>query len=421
MAGGPDCKIAIEEGVFDLGSSAPLNLGPVLRRDGFSVANTMVWDSGQDLEPSSFPGAANPEASLEANSSIQLWDLDRGLRIPFFAELDAYPDLAPEERVLLIRPLQSMGFSTHIGVVVTDQLLRVDGLSALPPEQFANVRDGSGGDAIDIRVQAHYRGLINRLEELGVLRDSMVLAWDFRTGSKDNITAPLDRIVETMRDALPLGEGVSPVVEFSQVEDSLDGGTPTGSLWREVRGSLRLPHFLWDEGTEKNPTESDHDHGWFSLDADGLPIVRADAPAYFTLTVPESLQGAPAGSAPVVIFGHGIFANPQRYLAAAGDTNSTMELCDRLKAICVGTEWRGLTLRDSPDALRAAMDLSRFPLVTDKLHQGVANQLAMARLMRSTFTDSSFLQANDGSGSLVDPERIYYFGISLGGIEGATF
>jgi len=123
----------------------------------------------------------------------------------------------------------------------------------------------------------------------------------------------------------------------------------------------------------------------------------------------------------VVIFGHGIFANPQRYLAAAGDTNSTMELCDRLKAICVGTEWRGLTLRDSPDALRAAMDLSRFPLVTDKLHQGVANQLAMARLMRSTFTDSSFLQANDGSGSLVDPERIYYFGISLGGIEGATF
>jgi hypothetical protein len=421
MSGGADCRILIEQGLLDLGSSGELNLSPVLRRDGFSVANTVVWDSGQALDPDAFPGVANAGTSLDPGGAIQLWDLDAGVRLPFFAELDAYPDLADDERVLLIRPLAAMGFERRIGVVLTDELVLLDGTPATSPEDFRLIRDSKLGSGLDPRLIAHYDDLLDRFESLGLGRDRVTFAWDFRTGSKDNILAPLSRVVDAMREALPLSAAFVPEVEFSQILDSSAGDSPTGNLWREVRGALSLPHFLWDYSGEDEPSESDHDHGWFVLDEGGLPVERAMAPAYFTLVVPGSLTQASAGSAPVIIFGHGIFSNPQRYLAAAGDPNSTMALCDRLGAICIGTEWRGLTLRDTPDALRAAMDLSRFPLVTDKLHQGVANQLAMARLMKSDFVNSSFLQAADGSGSLVDPERMYYFGISLGGIEGATF
>lgn len=421
MSGGADCRLAFDSETLDLGQSRTLDLGPVNRRDGFSVANALVWDSKQALLASSFPGVRQEAASLAPGAAIQLWDLDAGVRLPFFAELDAYPELADDERVLLIRPLQSLGFGRQIGVVITEDVEVVGGTPASAPVAFAAIRDDGQSSEIDPRVVAHYRELLDRLEALGVSRDEVVFSWDFRTGTHDNVVAPLDRIVDAMRLAIPASPDHSPNITLSQVQDSDEGGAPTGDLWREVRGALLLPHFLWDDGGEADPSDSDHDHGWFSLDAEGLPLERADGAAYFTLVVPDSLREAPAGSAPVVIFGHGIFSSPQRYLAAGGDPNSTMELCDRLGAICIGTEWRGLTLRDSPDALRAAMDLSRFPLVTDKLHQGVANQLAMARLMRTDFLQSEFLQSADDAGSLVDPSRIYYFGISLGGIEGGTF
>jgi hypothetical protein len=421
MSGGSDCRILFDPDLLDLGDSEPLDLRPILRRDGFSVANTMVWDSGQAIQASSFPGVGSVSASLDPAASIQVWDLDAGLRLPFFAELDAYPELEDDQRVLLIRPLESLGFGRHIGVVITEDLLLQDGSAALSPPDFVGIRDGRPGSDLDSGVVAHYTDLLERIQELGIQKDEVTFAWDFRTGTKDNIVAPLARVIEGMRQSLPLSAQHSPNVTFSQILDTDDGGSPTGDLWREVRGSVMLPHFLWDDANEADPDESDHDHGWFSLDEQALPVERADAPSYFTLIVPESLRNSPAGTAPVVIFGHGIFASPQLYLAAAGDPHSTMELCSRLGAICIGTEWRGLTLRDSPDALRAAMDLSRFPLVTDKLHQGVANQLAMARLMRTDFVHSDFLAAADGGGSLVDPERIVYFGISLGGIEGATF
>ena len=420
MAGGEECRIQIDADTLDLGSSSELDRSALLRRDGFSPANTLVWDSKQAIDATTFPGVDAFSQSLSEDSGIQLWDLDAGTRVPFFAELDAYPDLEPEERVLLIRPLTSFGFDRHIAAVVTNAVHTTAGQPLQAPHDFQIVRDSVRDSDLEPPVVAHYNGLLGKLETLGVQRDSVVFAWDFRTGSKANIVAPLERVVESMRATLPLDRETVPEVEISNSLDSDGGDAVSAGLWREIRGSVALPHFLWDMDGDPTASATDHDHGWFSLDEEGLPVARDSAPAYFTAIVPESLKDADPGTAPVIVFGHGIFSSPQRYLSAASDPESTIELCNRLQAICLGTEWRGLTLRDSPDALRAAMDLSRFPLVTDKLHQGVANQLAMARIMRTSFVESEFFEARGDGGSLVDPTRIYYFGISLGGIQGAT-
>ena len=122
----------------------------------------------------------------------------------------------------------------------------------------------------------------------------------------------------------------------------------------------------------------------------------------------------------MIIFGHGLFSAPQEYLSAGGDPSKVIALCNSMEAVCIGGEWRGLTERDRSDALRAATDVSRFPLLTDKLIQGLSNQLALARLVESDFIDEPYLQAT-GGGSLINRDRIYYYGISLGGIEGAAF
>jgi hypothetical protein len=182
---------------------------------------------------------------------------------------------------------------------------------------------------------------------------------------------------------------------------------------------VRLTHWLWQEDGDDSASDDEHDAGFFRLDERGLPIARGIDDAFFTAVLPDSLRGAEAGTVPVLIFGHGIFANPNYYIASSDDGNGVVDLCGQLGAVCIGGEWRGLTTRDVADALRVANDLGRFPLITDKMVQGVSNQMALARLLRTAFVDADWLQAEVG-GSLIDPDRIHYMGISLGGIEGAT-
>jgi len=415
------CRVDFGGVPIPVGDSDPLDPARFERRDGFSPVNTILWKPGAAIDPSSLPPLLDPAASMSEDSAVQLWDLDEGHRIPCFAEVDAWPDQEEDERVLLIRPLESMGFETHVGVVITRNLLDPSGAAIPAPSDFAALRDGGAAQDSPEPVRKHYRALLARLEELEVDRSSLVLAWDFRTGSQANIQAPLDRVVDAMRQELPLDRDFVPEHTISSILDVDEGGAVAPGNWREVRGSLRLTHWLWASSGAEDASEDEHDRGWFELDGEGLPLPRAVDDAYFTLVVPASVHDAAPGTVPVIVFGHGLFSAPQNYLASSTDANGTVDLCSRLGAICVGTEWRGLTERDVADAVRVATNLGRFPLLTDKLIQGVSNQLAVARAFRTGLVDSPWLQAADGQGSLVDPDRIHYFGISLGGIEGATF
>jgi hypothetical protein len=312
-----------------------------------------------------------------------------------------------------------MGFDVHVAAVLTDSLLRSDGSSWRGPADFLTIRDGKQPEGLSEAVFAHYSDLVRRLGEHGLDPDRIQLAWDFTTASEANLRAPLDRVLETMRAELPADPTHTPQTSTSLISDVDSGDVLASGLWREVRASVELTHFLWADDPE-DPDPDEHDQGMFLLDEQGLPQPRATDSAYFVVMVPESLREAEAGSAPVIVFGHGLFGAPQDYLSAGGDPSSVIALCNSMQAICIGGEWRGLTERDRADAVRATTDLSRFPLLTDKLIQGVSNQVALARLMRTDFAEQPFLQAA-GGGSLVDPNRSYYYGISLGGIAGGVF
>ena len=413
------CRLALSEADVPVGDGDPLDVTAINRRDGFSPAGTIWLDPGTALDPTTLPPLSDPARSLAAGSAVQLWDLDAGERVPFFAELDAWPEQLDAERVLLIRPLRALPFGARAAVVLTDQLRAADGIAWPSPADFVAVRDGAAD--LSQPLPAHYELLLRRLEALGVDRASVQLAWDYRIASAARLKAPLDRVVDAMRVSLPLDPAFEPVVAVSQFLDTDAGDDLAPGLWREVRGSVLLSSFLWDEDPEGDvdPEGDDHDTGLFRLDAESLPRQNADAEVYFTLVVPDSLRDQPAGGAPVLVFGHGIFSAPQDYLTAGDDHHGLIELCNRLGAVCLGARWRGLTEADFGDAARVATNLGRFHLLTDKMVQGVADQLAMARLPRTGFVNEDFVQAADG-GSLIDPDRVLYYGISLGGIEGAT-
>src|SRR3954470_3372950 len=77
---------------------------------------------------------------------------------------------------------------------------------------------------------------------------------------------------------------------------------------------------------------------------------------------------------------------------------------------------------DVPNALIALNDLSRFPLLTDRVQQGELDFLYLARLMvhpRGFGADPAF-QWNDTHRSFIDTREAFYDGNSQGGIYGGT-
>ncbi len=386
-----------------------LDLDRLNRRDGFSPVNTAVllWPDAE-IDAASLPSVHDLAASLDPASSVQILDLDSGERIPTFAELDAHPDCnGPADRTLLIRPMQALPFGAHVAVVLTTALTDTAGAPLLAPERFVALRDG-GDVTPGLRpYQAHYEALFARLEELDLPRASLVLAWDYHVATEEAIHRPLDHVLANVAAELPADPDHEPSYTVAWVSDVDEGYELSEHTWRLAQGKFNVANFLADDRE-------------FVLDDEGRPIRQGNAEVYYLAMVPASVHDAPAGSVPVVVFGHGIFASPHSYLGKDEDPESMLALADRLGAIMIGTKWRGLTTDDMPAGIEVANDFGKFSLITDKLAQGVANTDALARLVQTRFADASFLQTADGSGSLVDPERVYYMGISLGGIEGAT-
>ena len=408
------CVVRIPVEALPVGvDSAPIPVGRLNVRDGFSAGQTSWWRPGQAIDPASLPRWDDPEAGLGAFASVQVWDLDAGVRLPAFAEVDAYPEQADEDRAVLVRPLAPLPFGARVAIVVTTRVTGTSGTSLTTPEGFSRVQSSGEDDAVAL----HYDALLTRLEDLGQSREEVLLAWDFPVGTRENIAAPLTHVVSAMREELPADPEFTPNISIDAFLDRDAGDAPASGLWRELRGSVKLTHYLW--AAEDGASEEEHDAGAFRLDEAFMPVPRGLDDAFFLAVVPESVRGAEPGSVPVVVFGHGIFSAPQNYLAAPNDPNATVELLDRMGAIGIGGEWRGLTERDRPDAIRVAVDLGRFPLITDKMVQGVSNQMALPRLMRTSFRNHEAFAHPEG-GSLIDPDRLYYFGISLGGIEGLT-
>ncbi len=402
-------RLAIPEGLLPYSEGgSPLPVERLNRLDGFSVAGThVVAFEGVSLDGSGLPHWTDPAASLAADCPVWLLDLDRGERLPLFAELDAHPDAVPgESQALLIRPLQALDFGARYAVVLTEDLRQLDGAAVPVPEGFAGLRDGAPHPSL-AGEQQRFDAIFEQIEAQGLPREELLLAWDFVTGSEAVTHAHLDHLLAAVGQDLPPDPSLMPDYVVDKVWSPDEGDVLSPYAWRVAEGGFQLEGFLSPEGD-------------FELGEDGLPRSQGDDEVYWMAFVPQSLRDAPAGSAPVVVFGHGILASPKIYLFYQEDPMAVQALADRLGAIVIGTEWRGLTTRDLGDAAAVANDFGTFHHLTDKMIQGLANASALPRLVRTRFAEAEILQATDGSGSLVDPERVYYYGISLGGIQGAN-
>lgn len=363
-------------------AATPLPTQHVAWRTGFSPAQTTVFRFGDWIDPASLPGPDD----LALAGSVQLWDLTTGDRHPAWAELDAWPD-NPDPPVLLVRPAAPLPVGHRIAAVVGTGVRTRDGDPLPVADWYGHLLAGEEPPGLEGRA-AHYQELDATLDALGA--PPRVVAVDFPIGDP---TAPVRHI------AARVGAPVAHTIDKRLDADAHDLPAQT---WRRLEGTFTTDSWLEDDLA-------------FDLDADGIPADQGHVEAELYVHVPASVRDAAPGTAPVWLFGHGIFASPAAYMSMDDDPSGVLDLADRAGAIVVATTWRGLTSSDLLTAVNVGNDFGRLPELTDKLAQGVANNIALSRLV----LEGDLLDDPDLEGK-ADPAALWYYGISLGGIEGAV-
>ncbi len=116
-----------------------------------------------------------------------------------------------------------------------------------------------------------------------------------------------------------------------------------------------------------------------------------------------------------MIFGHGLFGNAEDYI----DDRFLQEVAQNNCAIIIGGDWIGLTNRQVATVAYAMNDVNRGFGITEKLAQAVISFIALSKITRGPFHDAPEFQY-EGT-PIIDTDRIYYYGASLGGIMGTVY
>ena len=346
-------------------------------RDGFSPVQTAVIQL-DDVDAGALPGAGSG-----LGGSVRLIDLDTGEELLCFAELDADP--AARTPALLIRPLEAMQPGHRVAVVVTTD-------AAARPERIQDLLDGRPPDDMSEEVADGTLTLFDELADLGVATNTIAVAGDFPVGDP---TPTLRQVMDGTE--IPESWEITKVVDSDEDPNALPEG-----VWRKITGTYTTTNWLPDDFL-------------LDMDADGAVYPSGEVEAELYIQVPESVRDKEPGTVPVVVFGHGLLRDPALILNDDSDIGHFVELFNRMEVIVVATTWRGLTRKDSPDVVWTANDMGRFPEVTERLHQGVANTSALSRMV----IDGDLLDEPSLEG-LADPSAVSFYGVSLGGIMGAV-
>lgn len=392
-------RLAIPAGALPVNAdNIPIDPAPWNLLDGFSSAAPAVIAFDQGIDGSNLVPYGNYAASTTDASPTVVIDLESGELVTHFAELDIGGATKPESQALYIRPSKMLEGSHHYAVAIKKTLKAKDGSDLRIPEGFQAILDGdkTSHDALE-RVRPHYDAIFAALEAKGIHKTDLVTAWDFTTRSRESVRADL----LNARDAgLPLMGTNGSALTYTATEMS-QGDT---RFAKRYDGTFDAPLFL--SGTNASPGIK------MLRDGDGKPKPNGLYRVPFTAMVPECALTSPT-PVPILVYGHGLLGNATQ-VASSGPRHAAAAAC----AVLVGTDMRGMSDIDVPNVVLTLNDANLGGLIFDVLVQGMINHVALVQIARGPMAQTLF--AKPGGGSLVDPNRVYYYGISQGGIMGTT-
>jgi len=414
------------------------------RSDGFSAGAQILtvvpgMTKNSDLVPSGLPPVTDLAMNAEPDLGVVLLDEETGRRWPVWVEIDQYTQedgalpagtVGSVRQDLMIHPAENLA-DGHRYVVALRHLVTDDGTVAEAPAAFASYRDGTA-PASDPR-RAHMEHLFTTLAKAGVDRHDLYLAWDFTTASTRNVTGRLlamrdDAFAQLGDTKLADGkvEGHAPAFTVDSVTDLSRAQDP--KIARRITGHFTVPCYL--AASCEPPVKCDTvtqgtfdtcpEPSQFALDPSNPDATPTQTPgqtysANFICNVGRTAYEDHQLLRPVE-YGHGLFGS-------AGEVNSDPQetMADEHGMLYCATDWFGMASFDIPNAVIALNDLSRFPLLTDRVQEGELAFLYLARLMvhPQGFAANPAFQWPGGK-TFVDTRQAFYDGNSQGGIYGGT-
>jgi hypothetical protein len=372
------------------------------RSDGFSPnAPMLVHLPGLDADASNLPSWTDLGASLDADATVVLVDLDTAERIAVWAEPEAKAE-TDDESLLMIYTAVPLMESGHYAVGLRG-LIGADGAPLAPSPVFRALRDGldTGIAAIDDRRPTMDTAL-DALARASVDTGELQLAWDFTVASEEGIAA---RVLHARDETLSqLGNGDWSFTA-NIVEDTPDG------LARMIEGTYTVTNWLTGDGAPGNR--------YFYGDgvtptADELPQPNGTLEAPFWCIVSNATVDGDE-PARLVQYGHGLLGSGREIRAG-----NVRNFANEHNVVFCATKWAGMAEDDIPNAIASLQDISNFPTMADRLQQGLVNQMVLTRLMGDPTGLASHpaFQREDGTPLIDTSSPVQYDGNSQGGIMG---
>lgn len=374
------------------------------RSDGFSPgAQILAEVPGLDLGRTDEPRIDALGRALEPGRAVVVVDADTGARVPVFAEANATnPGPIP---LLIVRPVRNL-LEGHRYVVGLQGLRAADGSMIPPSREFQLYRDNIPTFIPEIEARRdHMTDLIIRLNEAGMPREGMYLAWDFTVASQRSLTERSLAIRDATFDPL----GADGVLDHTVTAVQQN---PNPDTLRRITGTFEVPNFLLGDGGPGNAF-----HYADPSDPDSLPIANGTIQANFICNIPRAAVGADGRANPgrSLINGHGLLGN-------ASQVNGFVGLGNTYDYTMCATDWIGMASGDLPNVATVLGDLSRFDTMADRMQQGILNFQVLGRLLNSPdgFASDPVFRVGSDDRPAFRPHSLVFNGNSQGGIMGGA-
>ncbi|HEY1555706.1 MAG TPA: hypothetical protein VGF94_12800 [Kofleriaceae bacterium] len=395
-------RLAIPQGTLPTNADG-VSVDPTAwnKADGFSPAAPIVLSFPGGVSVAGLPALDNMDPSLAADSPTVILDMTTGQRVAHFDEVDAGAnDL--DSQAFFLRPAARLEGGHRYAIAITKHVMGTSGEPLDVTPGFAALRDGKTTDhSLLEKDRARLEEALDALDEAGFPKSDLVVAWDFTVASDDF----LHRETAAARDRALAALQTHPIAFTILTDLPIDDGSV---IKRRITGTLDAPLFLTNGGSAIATDTT------IARDADGLPALQGFYQIPFTAIVPTCAYTAPA-PVPMVMYGHGLLGDSSETAGGVQQTTAS-ELC----MIFVGTDMRGMSEQDTASVGRALNDATHADQVFEVLEQGIANHVTLAQALRTTFATQLFVDPAAGNKQLADPARVYYYGLSQGGILGTA-
>ena len=380
------------------GTEIPIDFLSEQPARGFSAASTLLALFPEPIDEEQLVFHTDDVSrSLDVSSPTLLVDAETGEPVAHFAELDPLA-IGDETRALVMHPMARLVGGRRY-VVIVHGLARADGALAAGPDAFVAMRDGRAPAWLGSVAARYETDMFPIIEALGIEPTSVQLAWDFTVREDADATAAMIRVRELSLEDFAAGP---PVITVTDVIDA-----PAPGLARRVEGTMTVSLFV----------DSPEPGARLNLGEDGRVARNGTVEVPFSILVPDAVDSAPVGSPParVVQYGHGFFGSREEALS-----DWAIAFMNETSTVFAVVDWWGMARDDmlvvANDVLTEPSKTLRF---TERVHQAMANQMALARALRTTIAELDELQR--GGAPIYDPSTVYFWGNSQGHILGGTY